>query len=301
MNYSLINDIPFKYNKCIPENLVFCKNYYSQNGEDGIIEQLLKELNISSGTFCEFGASDGITSSNTYNLIKNHNFRGIAIESDKEKCSKLNDNYKNYNVLCLNEMVTCDNLPILLGSLDYDFDILSIDIDSYDYDVWKTFNSHQPKIVIIEVNSYRDPVCKESHNQRTNDYTYENDPLVKWHESRIGVGTSFIQMIELGLSKNYIPISFTGNIIFVDKKYISNLKEIKWILSENPYDYLYLYTCLCMWGNEWYTNTGLMFNKIIGDYYREFKTKNIDFNWVFTNLYNQINGTNGTIYCSFSI
>ena len=44
----------------------YCKNVHSQNGEDGIIEQLLKELNIKTGTFCEFGASDGINSSLKY-------------------------------------------------------------------------------------------------------------------------------------------------------------------------------------------------------------------------------------------
>ena len=63
----------------------YCKNIYSQNGEDGILQQLIKELNIKNGTFCEFGASDGITSSNTYNLIKNFNFSGLAIEYSKQR------------------------------------------------------------------------------------------------------------------------------------------------------------------------------------------------------------------------
>ena len=33
----------------------FAKNIYSQNGEDGIIEELLKRLNIQKGWACEFG------------------------------------------------------------------------------------------------------------------------------------------------------------------------------------------------------------------------------------------------------
>ena len=32
------------------------KNVYSQNGEDGIIEEILKRFNITSGWVCEFGA-----------------------------------------------------------------------------------------------------------------------------------------------------------------------------------------------------------------------------------------------------
>jgi len=39
---------------------VYQKNIHSQNGEDGIVEELLKRLNIESGYVCEFGAWDGI-------------------------------------------------------------------------------------------------------------------------------------------------------------------------------------------------------------------------------------------------
>ena len=53
---------------------VYKKNIYSQFGEDGIIEEILKRLkNKINKTCVEFGAWDGIHLSNTYNLIKNHN------------------------------------------------------------------------------------------------------------------------------------------------------------------------------------------------------------------------------------
>ena len=61
------------------------KNIYSQNGEDGIIEELLHRLDISSGWVCEFGAWDGINLSNTFNLVKNKNFSAVYIEGDKNK------------------------------------------------------------------------------------------------------------------------------------------------------------------------------------------------------------------------
>lgn len=38
-----------------------------------------------------------------------------------------------------------------------DFDILSIDIDSCNYQVWASIKEYSPKIVIIEVNSYLPP------------------------------------------------------------------------------------------------------------------------------------------------
>ena len=49
-------------------------NVFSQNGEDGIIEEILNRLEIQTGWVCEFGAWDGIYLSNTFNLIKIKDF-----------------------------------------------------------------------------------------------------------------------------------------------------------------------------------------------------------------------------------
>ena len=50
------------------------KNFFSQNGEDGVISEILKRLNLKSKEkwCCEFGAWDGIHGSNTFNLVKNY-------------------------------------------------------------------------------------------------------------------------------------------------------------------------------------------------------------------------------------
>ena len=51
----------------------FEKKIYSQFGEDGILEEILKRLGEQNiDKWCvEFGARDGISDSNTYNLINN--------------------------------------------------------------------------------------------------------------------------------------------------------------------------------------------------------------------------------------
>jgi hypothetical protein len=263
----------------------YCHNIYSQNGEDGIIEKLINELNIVDGTFCEFGASDGISSSNTYNLIKKYNFSGLAIEADINKYHKCLENYKDFkNITIEHGMVLYDdpeyNLDKWLkkANLPYNFDVLSIDIDCDDYYVWENMTEHNPKIVIFEVNSYRDPVFDELPRIPSLDYNI--DLLKSKFPNRVAQGCSFISAIKLGLSKNYIPLSFTGNLIFIRKDLTNNLKEFPYKISDNCYDYIYLYTYLVLWKNEWYTNYGLLVNVAIGDYFILTGKKEINIEWI---------------------
>jgi hypothetical protein len=281
-----INDTRILYAGQLPEGTYhkYCKNRYSQNGEDGILEKLLSELNIQSGYCCEFGAHDGISSSNTYALVKDKRFKGLCIEADSGRFRQLVNNYQQLdNVLCVQEYVTSKNLGLFLEKANFprDFDVLSIDIDSYDYQIWKDFTTFRPKIVIIETNSYRDPGVEELHGEPTKDYVTQFDPLRYICESRIAVGTSFFSILKLGLSKNYIPVSFTGNITFVAREHIEKLKEFPYKLSEDPYDYIDLYTNLVLWeDNKWYTNTGLMFNVAVGKFVRKNRTLNYSFNTI---------------------
>lgn len=278
-----MNDHPVLYKGEIPTGTYhqFCRNVYSQNGEDGILKQIFKELNIDKGYFCEFGASDGIKSSNTLNLMKK-GWNGVLIEGNPQSFQQLQRNIPSgavsvqsmtgtailINKFICNESGQENSLDTILKSCNspYDLDLLSIDIDRNDYYVWQNLDPiFQPKVVIIEVNSYRDPICEEYPHQ--SGYAGRDDPLRSWKPSRICEGTSFLPMIKLGLEKGYIPVSFTGNIIFVHKDYIDLLKEFPYKISDDPYDYIDLYTELSMWDNTWYTNPCLIYNTILRNSY----------------------------------
>ena len=43
---------------------LFRRNVYSQNGEDGVLDEIFRRLSKNSGWFCEFGAWDGRYGSN---------------------------------------------------------------------------------------------------------------------------------------------------------------------------------------------------------------------------------------------
>ena len=196
------------------------KDIYSQNGEDGIIEELLKRLDINSGWVCEFGAWDGIHLSNTFNLVKNKNFDAVFIEGDDNKYNDLMKTVEEYRRIVpikayVDHNDTSNSLDNLLQRtrIPIDFDILSIDIDSFDYQVWKSLKVYKPKIVIIGIESG----------------AKANDP--NWiHTPGKYPGTGFKPTYDLGLEKDYKFILHTGNMFFIRSELFEKLN----ITYDNP-------------------------------------------------------------------
>ena len=71
IDYIETNDIKSPY-------LKYARNFYTQNGEDGVIEQLLSELEITSGICIDIGAWDGVFISNIYNLWRYKGFGPVS-------------------------------------------------------------------------------------------------------------------------------------------------------------------------------------------------------------------------------
>ena len=211
----------------------FKKNIYSQNGEDGVIEELLKKLNLEkNGWCCEFGAWDGKIGSNTFNLVKNCNFKAVYIECDKKKFNDLKKTEEKYpNILAINKSInrninSDDSLRKVLErtKIPIDFEVLSIDIDSYDLDVWETLEKYRPKIVVIEINSSIKPGIIQKHGKNNQ-------------------GNSFSATVNVGRKKGYVLVCHTGNCIFVkedlkDKiNYDNNLLDNPNILFDESWLY----------------------------------------------------------------
>jgi hypothetical protein len=134
------------------------RNVTSQHGEDGILEYILSCLGERSvRVACEFGAWDGIVASNTCRLWRDQGWRAILIEGDRDKYAGLLRNTRGADVLAVHRFVEPggrDSLDqiFLDHGIGRDIGILSIDIDSYDYHVWKELRSVNPQIVVIEFN-----------------------------------------------------------------------------------------------------------------------------------------------------
>lgn len=175
------------------------KNVYSQNGEDGIIEECLKRMKITTGHCVEFGAADGRFCSNTYLLLK-QGWTGTMFECYKDLFDQLKENVKDTRCIPFFQSITPQNINILLPK---SLDVLSIDTDSdNDYHCWNAYNG-SAKIVIIEVNS-------------------SIQPMVEYLKE----GASYRTMISLGISKGYFLLCHTGNMIFIRNDFKGLFPEI---------------------------------------------------------------------------
>jgi hypothetical protein len=192
--------------------LRFRKNYFSQFGEDGIIEYLRDKLGLKDGGLCcEFGAWDGKASSNTFHLVKHKGYKALYIEADKKKFDDLLLTCKEYpNIVPVNEFVD-NNLDDIFERYNFplDIDILSIDIDSTDYEQWKTCKKVNPKIVIIEPDNsipfwVRFPI---------------------YPTSKTG-GANYVILEQLGVQKGYTLVCNTSNMIFVRNDLVTDDIEI---------------------------------------------------------------------------
>lgn len=133
------------------------KKIWSQRGEDGMIEKIFEVLQINKGHAVELGAWDGKYLSNVYNLITK-GWDATLIECDEEKYEELSENMKNFDgVTTIKQKVTLEkgetlNEALQKANTPKDFDLLSLDLDGYDYWIWKSL-TFEPKVVLVEYNS----------------------------------------------------------------------------------------------------------------------------------------------------
>lgn len=183
---------------------------YSQSGEDGIIDKILETLPERDRWCVEFGALDGVSLSNTRNLIEHADYSAVLIEADKVRYKELASNYAHSDkVKTLNRLVGFapdDNLGRALAgtSIPVNFDFLSIDIDGNDFHVWKATSGFTPKVVCIEFN-----------------HTIPNEvKFVQPADPGVTQGASLSALVELGKAKGYELVCVEGvNAFFVLAEY----------------------------------------------------------------------------------
>lgn len=129
---------------------------FSQWGEDGIIQFLIKNISIENEIFVEFGVGD-YTEANTRFLLKHANWSGLIIDGSEQNIQiiKQSELPWRYDLRIECSFITKNNINKLIANHNIvgDIGVLSIDIDGNDYWVWNAIDCIRPRVVICEYNS----------------------------------------------------------------------------------------------------------------------------------------------------
>ena len=205
---------------------------FSQNDEDGIIEEIFNRIGEESKYFVEFGIQNGLESNCHFLLHKG--WKGLWLEgnsADVEKCKKyFAKPISDGRLKVINAFINKDNIDELItNNIDNkDIDLLSIDIDGNDYYVWEAIKSINPRVVVIEYNA-KFPANFEWIMEYDENHTWNGDDEM---------GASLKSLELLGHKKGYqlVGTNYTGSNAFFVKKELAKGKFCEPATSENLYN-----------------------------------------------------------------
>lgn len=173
---------------------------FSQDTEDGILQYLLKSLNINTVKFVEIGTQD-YSESNTRYIYETMRCEGLIIDpypNLEKEINKILRVWKN-KLKIHNDFVNSENINEILkqNSFNKDLDLFSIDIDGIDYWVLEKINPKISKIFVIEYNPYF------GSNLEISAPNLEKFDRFKYHPSGLCWGASLKAIINLMKKKGY--------------------------------------------------------------------------------------------------
>lgn len=143
INSNNINDYEFKI--------------FSQFGDDGIIQYLVRNIKIENEIFIEFGVNNYLES-NTRFLMMHNNWSGFVMDGSEQAMNHLKNQYWYWRYDLSNKAVFIDkeNINHLLAETGFsNIGLLHIDLDGNDYHILTELDLSKlnPAILILEYNS----------------------------------------------------------------------------------------------------------------------------------------------------
>lgn len=133
---------------------------FSQNGEDGVLAEILARVGVGERYFVEFGVESGREGNCVY-LADVAGWQGLFMDCDDDFFAGLERKYRGAGdrVRTVQAMITPENVQELFTASEVPakLDVLSIDVDGADYWIWEAVDAYRPRVVVIEYNSALDP------------------------------------------------------------------------------------------------------------------------------------------------
>jgi hypothetical protein len=127
----------------------FEKKIFSQNGEDGVILKIFRDIGAASQFFVEFGVENG-QECNTRYLREYLHWRGLMMDAG----------HYAPQINLQQEFITAENINelFLKYQVPQEFDLLSIDVDFNDFYILKRIlEKYSPRVIVAEYNATHSP------------------------------------------------------------------------------------------------------------------------------------------------
>lgn len=184
---------------------------FSQNGEDGIINEIFNRIGTTNKFFVEFGCGKNGTENNTIALLI-EGWQGCWLDGHHRAEERIKEKYasflKNNKLKMKTAMIDAENICDLFQELDTpeEFDLLSIDIDGNDYWIWKTLSAYKPRVVILEYNATFQPHTK---------WVMTYNPKHNWDGTNyFGASLKSFELLGEKLEYKLVGCNFAGNNAF---------------------------------------------------------------------------------------
>ena len=165
---------------------------YSQNNEDGILLYIFSRIGMTTKRSVEIGcdlsgSTVGVPEGNSLNLIINMGFDGLIVDIDADKVASIQHFFAQalptkhfhapaqgetpahyFSPLIVAREVNADNINGILTDAGFvgELDLMSIDVDGPDLEIWQAVKVASPRVVVVEVNN-RLPFDQPVYGQAT--------------------------------------------------------------------------------------------------------------------------------------
>jgi hypothetical protein len=177
---------------------------YSQWGEDGILDYLVRTVAVPRRVFVEFGVED-YTEANSRFLLTQRGWSGLVLDGSAENIKRIHQDaiFWRHHLKATAAFITRENINDLLrtNGLGGPIGLLSVDIDGNDYWVWEAITVVEPAIVVVEYNALFGPERRVTIPYQPKFVRSEA------HWSHLYAGASLAALVALGRRKGY---SFVG-------------------------------------------------------------------------------------------
>jgi len=205
---------------------------FSQCGDDGLIQYLIKNINIENDIFIEFGVED-YSESNTRFLMMNNNWKGFVMDGSEENMNRLQNQswYWKYSLKNKAVFITKENINSLLAETGFsNIGLLHIDIDGNDAHILEALDLSKlnPSIIIMEYNAV-------FGKERAISVPYDKDFIrTEKHYSNLYFGASLQALTFIANNKGYrlIGCNMAGNNAYFVRQDLLNEKIKEKTLDE---------------------------------------------------------------------